>query len=65
MWTLHFVTTLWARDSRGWECLGRGRPVLVTWELEAQTQELVVKGWLDDPQGQIPRRLLGGKFDAE
>lgn len=39
--------------------------VLVMWELEAQTQEQVVKGWLDDPQGQIPRSPLGRKFDAE
>ena len=35
------------------------------WELKAQTQEPVVKGWLDDPKGQIARSPLGRKFDAE
>ena len=64
-WILHCVSMLWARDSQGWGCLVGAGSVLVMWELEAQTQEQVVKGWLDDPQGQIPRSPLGRKFDAE
>ena len=44
---------------------GGAGSVLVMWELEAQTQEPVVKGGLDDPQGQIARSPRGRKFDAE
>ena len=44
---------------------GGAGSVLVMWELKAPTQEPVVKGWLDDPQGQIARSPRGRKFDAE
>ena len=64
LWIRHCMSTLWARDSRGGSAWGGG---LCSADVGTGGRDPGARGegMAGRPWGQIPRRPLGGEFDAE